>query len=141
MGESGSEFLTSFQNLEFLEVTIFSANVRKPCLKATFKDNNNLIKNNNFLVDEPENVEPVTPCMDVYKENTQYIVSLDKSKLIIMVREYIQNKDLIEDTYSPKSSMRNLKYFLADAVKNKEIVHQLNFIGAFLKAKVKIGYL
>ena len=33
--------------------------------------------------------------------------------------------------------MRTLKYFLADAAKNKAIVHQLDFIGAFLQAKVK----
>ena len=33
--------------------------------------------------------------------------------------------------------MRNLKYFLANAAKHKVRVHQLDFIGAFLKAKVK----
>ena len=33
--------------------------------------------------------------------------------------------------------MRTLNYFLADAVKHKSIVHQLDFIGAFLKANVK----
>ena len=33
--------------------------------------------------------------------------------------------------------MRTLKYFLADAVKNKARVHQLDFIGAFLQAKFK----
>ena len=33
--------------------------------------------------------------------------------------------------------MRTLKYFLADATKQKAIVHQLYFIGSFLQAKVK----
>ena len=33
--------------------------------------------------------------------------------------------------------MRTLKYFLADAAKNKAIVHQLYFIGVFLQEKVK----
>ena len=33
--------------------------------------------------------------------------------------------------------MSNLKYFLADAAKHKARVHQLDFIGAFLQAKVK----
>ena len=33
--------------------------------------------------------------------------------------------------------MRNLKYFLAYATKHKAIVHQLDFIGAFLQEKVK----
>ena len=32
--------------------------------------------------------------------------------------------------------MRTLKYFLADAAKNKSIVHQLDFIGTFLQANV-----
>ena len=40
-------------------------------------------------------------------------------------------------TWSPTASMRNLKYFLADASKHKSRVHQLDFIGAFLKANVK----
>ena len=33
--------------------------------------------------------------------------------------------------------MRTLKYFLADASKHKARVHQLDFIGAFLQAKVE----
>ena len=33
--------------------------------------------------------------------------------------------------------MRNLKIFLVDSAKHKAIVHQLDFIGAFLQAKVK----
>ena len=41
------------------------------------------------------------------------------------------------DTWSPIASMRNLKYFLADSAKHKSRVHQLDFIGAFLQAKLK----
>ena len=33
--------------------------------------------------------------------------------------------------------MKTLKYFLVDAAKNKARVHQLDFVGAFLKAKAK----
>ena len=44
---------------------------------------------------------------------------------------------MIGDTWSPTASMRNLKYFLADAAKHKARVHQLDFIGAFLQAKAK----
>ena len=33
--------------------------------------------------------------------------------------------------------MRNLKYFLADTTNHKARVHQLDFIAAFLQAKVK----
>ena len=54
-----------------------------------------------------------------------------------MVRGDLQNKELVGDTWSPIASMRTLKYFLADAAKHKARVHQLDFIGAFLQAKVK----
>ena len=35
------------------------------------------------------------------------------------------------------NQFRNLKYFLADAAKHKETVHQLDSIGEFLQANVK----
>ena len=44
---------------------------------------------------------------------------------------------MVGDTWSPTASMRNLKYFLADAAKHKARVHQLDFIGAFLQSKVR----
>ena len=44
---------------------------------------------------------------------------------------------MVGDTWSPTASMRTLKYFLADAAKHKAIVNKLDFIGAFLQAKVK----
>ena len=47
----------------------------------------------------------------------------------------MQNKELGGDTWSPTASIRTLKYFLADADKNKAIVNQLDFIGSFLQAK------
>ena len=44
---------------------------------------------------------------------------------------------MVGDTWSPTASMRTLKYFLVDAATHKAIVHQLDFIGAFLQAKAK----
>ena len=75
--------------------------------------------------------------MNVYKAKIQSDGSLDKLKLRIVVRGYLQNKEMVGDTWSPTASMRTLKYFLADAAKHKAGVHQLYFIGAFLQAKVK----
>ena len=63
--------------------------------------------------------------------------SIDKLKLRIVVRGYIQNKELVGDTLSITASMRNLKYFLADSAKNKARVHQLDSIGASFQAKFK----
>ena len=75
--------------------------------------------------------------MDVYKAKIQSDGSIDKLKLRIVVREDLQNKEMVGDTCSPTASMRPLKYFLAYSEKNKARVHQLDFIGAFLQAKVK----
>ena len=75
--------------------------------------------------------------MDVYKAKIQADESLDKLKLRIVVRGDLQNKEMVGDTWSPTASMRTLNYFLADASKHKARVCQLDFIEAFLKAKVK----
>ena len=75
--------------------------------------------------------------MDVYKAKAQSEGSIYKLKLRILVRGDMQNKELVGDTWSPTASMRTLKYLLADETKKKARVHRLDFIGAFLKAKVK----
>ena len=75
--------------------------------------------------------------MDVHKAKIKSYGSLDKLKLIIVVRGDLQNKELVGDTWSPTSSMRTLKYFLADTTKHKAIVNKLELIGAFLQEKVK----
>ena len=75
--------------------------------------------------------------MDVYKAKVQSDRSLDKLKLIIVVRGDLQNKEIVGDTCSSKAPTMTLKYFLADAAKHMTRVHQIYFIGAFLQAKVK----
>ena len=75
--------------------------------------------------------------MDVYKAKIQSDGSLDKLKLIIVVRGYLQNKEMVGDNWSPTASTRTLKYFLAYSAKHKAIFHQLDFIGVFLQTKVK----
>ena len=114
-----------------------SENIKKPWLKANLKEIKNIINNQTFLIEDQNEGEPVTPCMDVYKAKIQSDGSLDKLKLRIVVRGDLQNKEMVGDTWSPTASMRNVKYFLADAAKHKARVQQLDFIGAFLKAKVK----
>ena len=89
------------------------------------------------MIEDPKDGEPVTPCMGVYKANIQSDESLDRLKLRILVRGDLKNKEMVRDTWSPTASMRTLKYFLADAAKHKARVHQLDFIGEFLKSKEK----
>ena len=106
-------------------------------MKATLKEIKNLINIQTFLIEDPKDGEPANPCMDVYKATIQSDGSLDKLKLRIVVRGDLQNKEMVGDTWSPTASMKTLKYFLADAAKHRARVHQLDFIGAFLQAKVK----
>ena len=53
--------------------------------------------------------EPLTPCMDVDRANIHSDGSLDKLKLIILVRGDLYNKDLILDVCSSTASMKTLK--------------------------------
>ena len=49
-------------------------------------------------MNDPEKGDPVKPCMDVYKANIQSDGSLDKLKLMIVVRGDLHNKKMIVDT-------------------------------------------
>ena len=72
LGESGSEvshFIPEPRN--FAEVTKLSEKIKKPWLKATLKEINNLINNQTLLIEDQNEGEPVTPCMDVYKAKIQ----------------------------------------------------------------------
>ena len=93
LGESGSEFSYFIpEPRNFAEVTKLSDNIKKPWLNATFKEIKNLINNQNLLIEDKNEGGPVTPCVDVYTEKIQSDGSLDKLKLIIVVRGDLQNK-------------------------------------------------
>ena len=133
-GETGSEvsnFIPAPRN--FAEVTRLAENIRKPRLKATLKEIKNLINSQTFMIEDPK--DSVTPCMDVYKAKIQSYGSLDKMKLRIVGRGDLQNKEMIGDTWSPTASMRNLKYFLADAAKHDTRVHQIDFYWRILASQ------
>ena len=114
LGESGSgvsHFILEPRN--FSEVTKLSENIKKPWLKANLKEIKNLINNQTFLIEDQNEGEPVTPCMDVYKAKIQSDGSLDNLKLRIVVRVDLQNKEMVVDTWIPTAYMRTLKYFLS----------------------------
>ena len=93
LGESGSEvshFIPDLRN--FSEVKKISENIKKSWIEATLKQIKNLINNKTFLIEDQNEGEPVTPCMNVYKEKIQSDGSLDKLKLRIVVRGDLQNK-------------------------------------------------
>ena len=70
----------------------FIQNINKIWLKATLKDIKNIINNQTFLIEDQNEDEPVTPCMDVCKAQIQSDGSHDKLKLRIVVRGDLQNK-------------------------------------------------
>ena len=53
--------------------------------------------NKTFLVQDPKKGEPLTPCIDFYKTKIQYYGSLEKLKLIFLVRVDLENKELVGD--------------------------------------------
>ena len=73
-------------------MTRLSKDVNKTWLKSTLKEIKNIVNNHTFLVKEPEKGEPMTPSMYVYETKIQFDGSLDKLKLIIVVRRYMRNK-------------------------------------------------
>ena len=67
-GESGSEvsyFILDPRNV--LIVTRLSDDTNNPWIKETLKEIIDIFNNQTFLVQHPENGDPLTPCMDVYK--------------------------------------------------------------------------
>ena len=71
-------------------------------------------------MDNLEKVDTWIPCMDIYKVKIQIKGSLDRLNFRVVVIGDLQNKEMIGDTRSPTSSIRNLKYFLVDAHKHKQ---------------------
>ena len=66
LGESGSEFSHFIpEPKNFTEVKKLSENIIKPWLKATLKEIKNLSNNQTFLIEDQNEGERVTPCMDV----------------------------------------------------------------------------
>ena len=73
-------------------MTRLSEYIKKPWIKETLKEMNDLINDQTFTVKNIEKGEPVTPCMDVYKSKIQFDGSIGKLEVRIVVIGYLQNK-------------------------------------------------
>ena len=71
------------------------------------------------------------------KQKIDLLEVFTSSKLRILVKGYLNNKELVGDTWSTTDSMRTLKYLLEHSVNHKSRVHQSDFIAAFLQGKVQ----
>jgi len=111
--------------------------VRREWLKSVKKEIKTLVDCNTFLDDTMVPGEISTPVMDTYKVKIKSDGSLDKLKTRLVVRGDLQDRNITEDKWSPTASFRSLKMFLAHASRSKVRVKQLDFIGAFLQAKMR----
>jgi hypothetical protein len=75
--------------------------------------------------------------METFKVKVKSDGSLDKLKMLLVVRGDLQDKNITEDKWSPTASFHSLKMFLAHAARTKARVKQLDFVGAFLQAKMR----
>jgi hypothetical protein len=111
--------------------------IKEAWLKAYNEELKTIIVAGTFILDTSSDGEPCTPIMDV---NVVFKLwsdgTLDKLNNRLVVRGDLQ-KGIDEDMWSPSASFRALKLFLAHAARLHVRVRQLDFIGAFLQAKVR----
>jgi len=111
--------------------------VRQEWLKALKKELKTLINAGTFVHDNLKDGEISTPVMETFKVKVKSDGSLDKLKARLVVRGDLQDKNITEDKWSPTASFRSLKMFLGHASRIKARVKQLDFVGAFLQAKMR----
>jgi hypothetical protein len=111
-------------------------NIREAWLKAYRKELKTIIDSGTFIPNILLEGESCTPIMDLNVVKLRSDGTLDKLKNCLVVRGDLQ-KNVEEDTWSPTASFRALKLFLAHAARLQVRVRQLDFVGAFLQAKVR----
>jgi hypothetical protein len=111
--------------------------VRQEWLKAIKKEIKTLVDSGTFLANTLQPGEISTPVMETFKVKVKSDGSLDKLKMRLVVRGDLQDKNITEDKWSPTASFHSLKMFLAHAAHIKARVKQLDFVGAFLQAKMR----
>jgi hypothetical protein len=111
--------------------------VRQEWLKAMKKEIKTLVNSGTFAIDTLKAGEISTPVMETFKVKVRSDGSLDKLKMQLVLRGDLQDKNITEDKWSPSASFRSLKMFLAHAARLKARVKQLDFVGAFLQAKMR----
>jgi len=106
-------------------------------LKAIKKGIKTLVDSGTFARDTMHEGETSTPVMETFKVKVKSDGSMDKLKMRLVVRGDLQDKNITEDKWSPTASFRSLKMFLAHVSRMKARVKQLDFVGAFLQAKMR----
>jgi transposase InsO family protein len=135
-GSDASIFEPAPDNLRVI-MKMKNSKIKEAWLKAYYKELKVLISSGTFSIENMLEGEVAVPTMETNRVKLQSDGTLDKLKTRIVVRGDLQNKQSIEDKWSPTASFRSLKMFLAHAARLKVRVRQMDFIGAFLQAKVR----
>jgi hypothetical protein len=111
--------------------------VKEEWLRSVRKELKTLVDSGTFQEDTPHSGETSTRVMEIFKVKVKRDGSLDKLKTWLVVRGDLQDKNITEDKWSPTASFQSIKMFLAHASWLKTHVKQLDFVGAFLQAKMR----
>ena len=112
--------------------------VRRAWIRACKKEIATLIDHKTFKLVDPPKGTKIIPVMEDLRVKILEDGSLDKLKVRIVVRGDIQRRfqDSVNN-WSPTASHRSFKLFLANATKYKCRIKQLDFVGAYLQAKMQ----
>jgi transposase InsO family protein len=135
-GSDASPFEPAPENLRTI-MKMKNAKIKEAWLKAYYKELKVLVSSGTFSIEPMLAGETAVPTMETNRVKLLSDGTLDKLKTRIVVRGDLQNKQFLEDKWSPTASFRSLKMFLAHAARLKVRVRQMDFIGAFLQAKVR----
>jgi hypothetical protein len=110
--------------------------IKQEWLKSVRKEIKTLVNSNTFQEDTLHPGESSMPVMEIFKVKVKSNGLLDKLKTRLVVRGDLQDKNITKDKWSPSASFYSLKMFLAHTCKLKAWVKELDFVGAFLQAKM-----
>ena len=103
-------------------------------VRAIRSELKNLMSLGTFSIEKNRKEEKVIPTTLVLKIKLTSDGSWDKAKARICVCGDIQNISAVEETWTPTSTKRTLRIFLADEAKNNATIKQLDYVRAFLHA-------
>ena len=123
----------------FKEILRLPNDIQAAWIKAIRKEIKFLIENETFRRGEPLKLgDEVIPAMLIFKAKVTSRGYLDKLKARCCARGDLQQKSEEPDAlWSPCVFARTFKMFVAEAVKRKKRIKQLDFIGAFCQGFMK----
>ena len=130
-----SDFLPEPTSLN--QVIKLTESIKNKWGTAIYKEIKGLFDSDTFtLSDRPLPTDEIVPVKLTLKTKLNSHGGLDKLKARVCLRGDMQEKGNI-NVWSPTSSTRLLKRFIADAIYNGSKIYQLDFIQAFIQSEVK----